>query len=47
MQIDEIHSLIDKKIFLLKSETAKLNYIVDNMTQGLVIINALNDVVFN
>ena len=45
MQIDEIHSLIDKKIFLLKSETAKLNYIVDNMTQGLVIINALNDVV--
>ena len=45
MQIDEIHSLIDKKIFLLKSETAKLNYIVDNMAQGLVIINALNDVV--
>lgn len=38
-QIEKVHNLIDDKIIELKKETSKLNYILEHMNQGLIIIN--------
>lgn len=44
-QIDQAHILIDNKINSLNEEKNKLNYIIQNMHQGLIIINGLGDVI--
>lgn len=44
-QIDNVHLLIDNKINSLNEEKNKLNYIIQNMHQGLIIINGLGEVI--
>ncbi len=38
-RIDKVHSLIDEKIESLETEKNKLNYIIEHMNQGLIIIS--------
>ena len=44
-QIDEVRLLIDNKISKLSEEKDKLNYIIQNMHQGLVILNGLGEAI--
>lgn len=44
-QIDEVHTLIDLKIDALKNETEKLNYIINSMQQGFLIINSNGEII--
>lgn len=43
-QIENVRGLINKNIEDIKSETAKLNYIIENMINGIVIISGLGNI---
>ncbi len=44
-QIDKVRLMIDNKISKLSEEKDKLNYIIQNMHQGLVILNGLGEAI--
>ncbi len=44
-QIDEVRKLIDEKIHSLSEGKAKLNYIIQNMHQGLIILNGAGETI--
>ncbi len=44
-QIQDVRKIIDSNIASIKRETLKLNYIIDNMNSGLIIISANEDII--